>query len=190
MNNFSDQTPEDLNWIAQNIKEVKQKTDGRFYLEIGVRSGGGSLNIHNVLSKFDSESILLSVDPYGDKIYKTGTKEIYMGYSEQHYKDAIRLIAENTTSKCPWLLYRMTSTDWIHNNISIYQSKQIYNNQKIKYSAVILDGEHETKIVSKEFEYFKNSLIDGGIIIIDNISQIVLPNYKFEIFKGKALYRN
>ncbi len=35
-----------------------------------------------------------------------------------------------------------------------------------------LDGEHHIDIVKKEFQWFKERLVDGGVIVIDNINYI------------------
>jgi cephalosporin hydroxylase len=182
----SDQTNEDLIWIYNQIIEAKKRTRAEKFVEIGVRSGGGSLNIFNALNTFDTQSVLISIDPYGDKDYKTGKDVVKMDYGEGHYKNVLKLINENTNDKVLWTLYRMTSEDFMAYPPDIwFNGNHIHTSHS--YGAVILDGEHETKIVKKEFEFFEKRLVKGGVIIIDNLSQIddIVPLQKYA---DKGLY--
>jgi hypothetical protein len=60
------------------------------------------------------------------------------------------------------------------------ECKQIIN----KYALVFLDGPHTSPIVKKEFDFFKDKVPSGGVIVFDDIDQYphmeVLDSYILE----------
>ena len=98
-------------------------------------------------------------------------------YDEQCYRNGMMTLNtfafNNDLLHCHW---RMTSKDFMDKIESIefwYDEKKM----DYKFGLVFLDGEHYEDIVMEEFDWFRDRLIKGGLIIIDDIENIWQTSY-------------
>lgn len=148
-----------------------RQTEGLLFLEVGVRSGGGSLNLFRVLHEEAARAILLSVDPYGDKEFRTYDFVVWMDYGEVHYKRALQNVARYSNHRVLWSLYRMTVEDFMAHPPSVYFRSTRFDTSG-PYALVVLDGEHETSVVRQQLQWFKPRMLPRGLILVDNANQV------------------
>ena len=133
--------------------------------EIGVREGGASQLIMNL----DRNRIHIGIDPYGELIYReTEETESRMDYSlSMQARMTSNLF---TTNPEQFIFFPMEDTEFFNrfsDGVPIYRNgkKVILNN----YALVFIDGPHSLADVQREFNFFKDKITVGGIIIFDNI---------------------
>lgn len=146
------------------IQQCLNLAPSGLYAEVGVCRGGTSLMALNE-HKCD---FLVCIDPYlafndmmGNPIRMT----------DEYYYEAIEsLIAV----KKPFVMYKMTSKEFIDSKFNFYVNGSKLERGDIKFSYVLLDGEHTDNAVGMELEYFSKRMVPGGILVIDNIDWIHL----------------
>uniref|UniRef100_A0A6M3L5C9 Putative methyltransferase n=1 Tax=viral metagenome TaxID=1070528 RepID=A0A6M3L5C9_9ZZZZ len=177
----SDEIP-GLEYFKERALEISKKIDNEYiFCEIGTREGNSAIQLLDAIKESNKKRWLFTVDPYGTKPYRATTdmdaRGRYFDYDEQCYRNGMMTL--NTYTFNNDLLYshwRMTSKDFMDKIESIefwHDKKQI----DYKFGLVFLDGEHYEDIVMKEFEWFKDKLIDDGLIIIDDIENIWQTSY-------------
>jgi len=160
--------------VMVHFAEVCQRfTNGEPILEIGTRQGGSALALMNIFKK----RWFFTVDPYqefyfenDDTVPGKGTK-----ISMDLYRDAMALLAfEAKKLETNWTHYLMTDYDFmdITRYVKISIKGKWYFSDDIKYSFVYLDGPHSTEYVKNEISYFKDKMVTGGCIVIDDCNNL------------------
>jgi hypothetical protein len=158
------------------IKKAKELDESALFCEIGTRSGDSALVLLKAINNSKKLRWLFTIDPYGNKEYEAATYiPNYNTYGDQHHRDAMYLLSKyafkNNLLHNHW---RMTSFDFIS---CIESIDFFYEGRKIdyKFGFVYLDGEHSLAVVQKEFAFFKERMVPGGVIIIDD-ADYMLPD--------------
>lgn len=143
------------------------------FVETGTRSGHASILMLKAIKETNNNRWLFTIDPYGNKPYGHG-KDIYTNfdYGEQHYRNAQYSLSKYAfDNDLLHYHYRLKSeefekvkslTEFWHNGGKV----------EPKYGFIYLDGEHTTKAVLKELEYFLPRMHPEGGIVIDDVSLI------------------
>jgi len=176
-----------LKYFRERALEISKKIDKDYiFCEIGTRAGDSGIQLLDAIKESNKKRWLFTVDPYGDRPYRATTdmdaRGRYFDYNEQCYRNGMMTLStyafNNDLLHYHW---RMTSDEFMHSihEENIHAIEFWYDKKKIdyKFGLVFLDGEHYEDIVLNEFEWFKDRLIDGGLIIIDDIKNIWQTNY-------------
>lgn len=165
-----------LEYFRQRALEVSKKIDKKYiFCEVGTREGNSGIQLLDAIKESNKERWFFTIDPYGDKLYRARTDikgGSHLDYDEQCYRNGMMTLHkyafDNNLLYCHW---RMTSEDFMNNITSI---EFWHDGEKVDYEfgLVFLDGEHYEELVLKEFNWFKDRLASGGIIIIDDIEFI------------------
>jgi len=171
-----------LKYFTERALEIAKKIEEDYiFCEIGTRAGDCSLQLLDVIKETNSKRWLFTVDPYGTKPYRATTDMDARGrvfdYDEQCQRNGMMTLStfafNNDLLHSHW---RMTSKDFMDKIESIefwHDGKQI----DYKFGFVLLDGEHYEGIVMQEFNWFKERLAVGGMIVIDDIKNIWQTSY-------------
>jgi len=157
-----------LDNAVKNVKNVDGLT-----CEIGVREGGGTKAILDMLRYTEQKKIHIAIDPFGNIEYEHWeNKKEKLDYTNKMKNNMLKHLyayCSNYDMEC--LFFSLEDTEFFTryaDGIPIYNEyKQIIN----KYALVFLDGPHTTQIVKNEFDFFKNRIPSGGIIVFDDIDQ-------------------
>jgi len=141
--------------------------------EIGVREGGGTKKILDVLKSTGQNKIHVAIDPFGNIEYEHWeTKKERLDYTNtmKHtmLKNLYTYCSENSMEV---LFFPLEDTEFFAryaNGVPVYNEyKYIYNT----YALVFFDGPHTSALVQQEFDFFANKIPVGGVIIFDDIDQ-------------------
>lgn len=171
-----------LKYFRNRVLEISKEIDEKYiFCEIGTRSGDSGIQLLSSIKESNKKRWLFTVDPYGDKPYRATTdmdaRGREFGYDDQCYRNGMMTLStyayNNDLLHYHW---RMTSKDFMDNVESI---EFWSNKEKIDYEfgLVFLDGEHYEGIIMQEFGWFKDRLVDNGLIIIDDIENIWQSSY-------------
>lgn len=142
---------------------------GRF-LEIGTREGGTAAM---ALSAINSTSVFC-VDPYGDVDFlgMDGRTSEYR-FSDMMYLRTLEFLAiEARKYKKNFALFKTTSSSFFNMQVEYWEDQKQYKLEELKYTFVLLDGDHTTKNVANEVRNLESRMEVGGKILIDNIDWI------------------
>lgn len=164
---YSDMDESKFSYLA----EIMQKAPEGVFVDIGTRKGGSALL---ALSQPQSD-LVISVDPWGAKAYRM------MDGSLSHEFDDIMAIEtmDLVTSKARELHkthmhYRMPSHDFLGLDHTLWLGGKSSRLADMKFSFVLLDGEHTDEAVAKELELLEDRMVDGGVVLIDNTDWLKL----------------
>ncbi len=182
---------QDLELMYDAILEVSKKTEeNAIFIEIGTRAGGTALLALNAIFDSGINHSFITVDPYGNKPFKTSNALMYDVYDDGFYRTAMFEISNFClNSKIDHTHFKMESTDFM----SIFQKIKLWKKGKIlqqSFGYVYLDGEHYDDIIFKELTWFLPLLVNGGLIIIDDIEHIrdsKIPLIKTILNKSKII---
>lgn len=169
-------------------------------LEIGLRRGGGSVDIMSNLNT--KQKIHVAVDPYGELPYENRDNE---GSKRKDYTNKMRneslglLYPKSEELGVNFIFFNMTDDEFFcrfSDGVPVYD----YDIEKINtYAFVHFDGPHTTEIVEKEFDWVNERTIQGSVIVFDDIrhydhdaveSKILSSGWKLlEKGKHKASYK-
>lgn len=144
-----------------------------FTCEIGVREGGSTKMILDMIKLTNQNKIHVAIDPYGNIDYCSWETRIdkvgYTNKMKQTFLKNLYSYCYNNNMEC--LFFPLEDTEFFKrysDGIPIYNEyKTILN----KYSLVFFDGPHSTQIVKTEFDFFKDKVPKGGVLIFDDINQ-------------------
>lgn len=162
-------------WV---LPQLKSQPEEGLALEIGIRRGGFSLAlIQAIVESGKRERPLLGCDPWGCIPYPVGQEIRQPNYGEHFYQDA--MVALSIAAKENNVFHhvmRLMSTDFmkIFDDINIYRNGETL--QK-RFSFVMLDGAHDVLTVSSELEWFKERMMPGGMIIVDDTHEIAFSDH-------------
>lgn len=124
------------------------------FLEVGTRRGGTALlAIRNPNCIF-----FYSIDPYLSFPDMQGN----LIEMEKSWEEDAREVLSSTNKTFEMLI--KTSKEVIESGVL----------DELKFSYVLLDGEHTDQTVSMEIEYFSKRMNEGGIIVLDNYDWLTL----------------
>lgn len=149
--------------------------EAAIFLEIGTRRGGTAMAMLNAVHRSEQRNRWVwSVDPYGDRLYRSGKQTLYAGYSEGFYREAMvdlyGAAAALDLNYCHWRLtseaFRaMLGSDWFEFDCARQSVMPVFG-------FVSLDGEHTIPAVLDEVRCFMPRLAPGGAILIDDLQRI------------------
>jgi len=159
----------------EKLKIVKHTLDmapDGIFLEIGTRAGGTAMMaIESIRS-----SIIFSIDPYGSKPYVNPNGIIApFIYPDEMYRETLAKLSNLALQKNKtFIQLKISSQEYIDKNLNIWISGNQTATHNLKYSYVLLDGEHTDAAVSKEIDFFTNKMETGGVLLIDNVDWLRL----------------
>jgi hypothetical protein len=144
-----------------------------FTCEIGVREGGSTQIILDILKQTNQNKIHIAIDPFGNIDYT-------------HWENTIQKIDYTNKMKNKMLMNLYTYCD--KNNMEVLyfpledteffkrfsDGIPIYNENKYiinKYALVFFDGPHSVSAIKTECNFFIERIVEGGIFIFDDINQ-------------------
>lgn len=144
-----------------------------FTCEIGVREGGSTQIILDILKQTNQNKIHIAIDPFGNIDYT-------------HWENTIQKIDYTNKMKNKMLMNLYTYCD--KNNMEVLyfpledteffkrfsDGIPIYNENKYiinKYALVFFDGPHSVSAIKTECKFFIERIVEGGIFIFDDINQ-------------------
>jgi len=151
---------------VRNVKNVSGLT-----CEIGVREGGSSLLIMKILKETNQNKIHIGIDPFGNINYKCNEYNVV----KYDYTNKMKVkMLKNLYDYCfhedmEFIYFPLEDSDFFEkfkNGLPIYnESKKIVD----EYSLVFFDGPHTIEIVKNEFDFFKEKIPFGGMIVFDDL---------------------
>ena len=146
--------------LAEYLLKTPKVTSQPPFLEIGTRRGGSALLMLKIIEKKFPHSVLMTIDPYGDKPYDDKPWK----YGSKFYKEMKRLLSPFGNH----IHYHMTSADFIKilDKINYWYDGKKRNFSNISFA--FLDGSHIPKTVKMEFNNLFPRLIHRGYMIVDN----------------------
>lgn len=130
-----------------------------YFFEVGTRRGGTAL----MAIQHDKCEHLTCVDPYKSFPDMSGNA---IEMNPIWFSEAYDLLqAEEFKTKKRFDFYKCTSKEFIDFTKDFTM---------LKYSFVLLDGEHTNEAVKAEIEYFSRRIDIGGVLFIDNIDWLTL----------------
>jgi len=141
--------------------------------EIGVREGGGTQKILDILKSTNQNKIHIAIDPFGNIEYEHWeTKKERLDYTNKMKNTMLKnLYTYCSDNDMEVIFFPLEDTEFFakySNGVPVYNEyKQIINT----YALVFLDGPHTTSLVKTEFDFFMDKIPVGGVIIFDDIDQ-------------------
>lgn len=158
--------------ILRNATECIKNVDG-LTCEIGVREGGGTKLILDTLKHSGQKKTHIAIDPFGNIEYAHWETR----YEKLDYTNKMKnKMLKNLYTYChetgmEVLFFPLEDTEFFKrysDGVPLYnEHKEIVNT----YALVFFDGPHTTKIVKEEFDFFKDKIPSGGMIVFDDIDQ-------------------
>ena len=158
--------------ILKNAASMIKNVEG-FTCEIGLREGGSSEMILDSVKKNGDSKIHVAIDPYGNIEYSHWENRVErLDYSNQmKNKTLSNLYSYCFKNNMECLYFPLEDTEFFKrysDGIPIYNEyKKIINT----YALVFFDGPHTSNLVKIEFDFFKDKIPKGGVLIFDDIYQ-------------------
>jgi hypothetical protein len=179
----------DYHVLVNAVKKIKNVNG--LTCEIGVREGGSTKLILDTLRNTNQNKIHIAIDPFGNIEYEHWENK----KEKLDYTNSMKIkMLKNLYTYCDdhnvdVLFFPLEDTEFFKrykDGVPIYNEyKSIIN----EYALVFLDGPHTTELVKNEFDFFKDKIPKGGIIVFDDIEQYphmdnlddYIKEYNFEI---------
>jgi hypothetical protein len=153
------------------VKEALNLSPSGIFLEIGTRAGGTAM----MAIKSQQSNVVLSVDPYGSKPYIDTNGIAPFVYPDEMYRATLaRLSALALQENKTFVQFKIPSQEYMSKSLNMWIVGNEVTTHDIKYSYVLLDGEHNDVTVSKEIDFFYDKMQPGGILLIDNTDWLTL----------------
>lgn len=146
-------------------------------VEIGLRRGGGTKHIIDVVAKQEHKRNVIAIDPYGNIDYNTvvdsraGPQVVKMDYTNTMRNEClVNLYDYAEMQKVNFVFINLEDTEFFNryaDGVPIYQEHKIIES---KYSFVHFDGPHFTNDVVKEIEFFMPRTSNGATFVFDDVS--------------------
>jgi cephalosporin hydroxylase len=146
-------------------------------IEIGLRRGGGTKHIIDVIAKQENKRDVVAIDPYGNIDYNTvvdsnaGPQTVKMDYTNTMRNEClVNLYDYAEMMKVNFVFINLEDTEFMKryaDGIPIYQE---FKRLESKYSFVHFDGPHFTDDVVKEIEFFNPRMELGATYVFDDVS--------------------
>lgn len=177
------------------LKNATENVKGIYGLtcEIGVREGGGTHVILDALKSTNQKKIHIAIDPFGNIDYEHWeTIKEKLDYTNTMKNKMLKNLYEYcSNNNMEVLFFSLEDTEFFKrfaDGVPVYNEyKQIINT----YSLVFFDGPHTTKLVRDEFDFFKDKIPVGGMLVFDDIDQyphmnfldLYIQSYNFKIYQ-------
>ena len=158
--------------ILMNAVIQIQNVNG-FTCEIGVREGGGTKIILDILKKTNQNKIHIAIDPFGNIDYTHWENTTHkIGYTNKmKNKMLMNLYTYCSENDMEVLYFPLEDTEFFkkyNNGVPIYnENKYIINT----YALVFFDGPHSVSAIKTEFDFFADKIPEGGVLVFDDINQ-------------------
>lgn len=146
-------------------------------IEIGLRRGGGTKHIIDVVANQQFKRDVVAIDPYGNIDYNTvvnsniGPQVVKMDYTNTMRNEClVNLYDYAEMKKVNFVFINLEDTEFFKryaDGIPIYQEHKRIED---KYSFVHFDGPHFTDDVVKEIEFFNPRMEVGATYVFDDVS--------------------
>ncbi len=146
-------------------------------LEIGLRRGGGTRHIMDVIAQQKIKRVMVAVDPYGNIDYNTvvdfskGPQVVKMDYTnDMRDQCMVNMYEFAQMAKVNFLYFPLEDTEFMArfaDGIPVYEE---FKRMETQYSMIHFDGPHFTKDVVKEVEFFMSRTPKGGAYVFDDVS--------------------
>ena len=141
------------------------------FCEVGTRNGGSALLALIAIKESGVNRIMLTVDPYGNTLYRTTN---HNEYPNRFYRTAMKEISSFCyDNNLDHIHYKMTSEEFMcgveKDIIRIWKDNTTV---PFSFGYVYLDGEHIPEIVNCELAWFFPRLVKNGLLVIDDIHYI------------------
>jgi hypothetical protein len=161
----------EYNILTEAVQMITQ-VDG-LTCEIGVREGGGTKHILDTLKQTKQNKIHIAIDPFGNIDYAHWeTKNEKVDYTNKMKNNMLKnLYTYCSENNMECLFFPLEDTEFFKrysDGIPVYDNYKTLVNT---YSLVFFDGPHTSEIVKNEFDFFKNKIPIGGVLIFDDIDQ-------------------
>ena len=158
--------------ILENATHLIKNVQG-LTCEIGVREGGGTKVILDTLKHSGQKKTHIAIDPFGNIEYahwETKCEKLdYTNTMKNRMLKNLYAYCENTGMEV--LFFPLEDTEFFKrysDGVPLYnECKEIVNT----YSLVFFDGPHTSKIIKEEFDFFKDKIPSGGMVVFDDIDQ-------------------
>jgi hypothetical protein len=178
-----------LKTAAEKIKEIDGLT-----CEIGVREGGGTKIILDALKATNQKKVHIAIDPFGNIDYEHWEiRKEKLDYTNTMKNKMLKNLYEYcSNNNMEVLFFPLEDTEFFKkyaDGVPIYNEyKQVINT----YSLVFFDGPHTTKLVRDEFDFFRDKIPIGGMLVFDDIDQYphmysldsYIQSYNFKIYEN------
>jgi len=158
--------------ILENAAKSIKSIDG-MTCEIGVREGGGSQIILDALRNTNQSKVHIAIDPFGNIDYEHWeTRKDKVDYTNKMKNNMLKnMYTYCSKYNMEVLFFPLEDTEFFKkyaDGVPVYNDyKQVLNS----YALVFFDGPHTSKLVRDEFDFFKNKVPIGGMLIFDDIDQ-------------------
>lgn len=153
------------------VKQALNLSPAGIFIEIGTRKGGTAMMA--ILSK--QSSVVFSVDPYGSKPYVDTRGIAPFIYPDEMYREALaKLSALALQEKKTFVQFKLPSQEYMSKSLNMWILGNEISTHNVRYSYVLLDGEHNDVTVSKEIDFFSDKMQPGGVLLIDNTDWLTL----------------
>lgn len=153
------------------VKAALELSPKGIFLEIGTRAGGTALMALNA----PQSEILISIDPYGSKPYIDTNGVAPFIYPDEMYRSTLFKLSKYAVEKNKtFIQFKLASQEYMAKSLNLWLLGNECSTHDIKYSYVLLDGEHNDKTVSEEIEFFSTRMATGGVLLVDNTDWLTL----------------
>ncbi len=141
--------------------------------EIGLRAGGSSAIILSTLKQTNQNKVHIAIDPFGNIEYEHWeTSKERLDYTNQMKNNTLKhLYSFCSDNNMECLFFPLEDTEFFAkfaDGVPVYSEVKHVINQ---YALVFLDGPHTTQLVKNEFDFFKDRMPSGAVIVFDDINQ-------------------
>lgn len=145
-------------------------------VEIGLRRGGGTKHVIDVIAKQEFKRDVIAIDPYGNIDYNTvvdhtGPKVVKMDYTNTMRNEClVNLYDYAEMMKVNFVFINLEDTEFFErykDGVPVYQE---FKRIESKYSFVHFDGPHFTDDVVKEIEFFMPRMEKNATFVFDDVS--------------------
>lgn len=140
-------------------------------LEIGLRRGGGSIEIMKNLPT--KQKIHIAVDPYGHLPYENhdNREAKKMDYTNKMRNNSLSLLySKSEELGVNFIFFNLSDDDYFESfsgGVPVYDDKRTLMSN---YAFVHFDGPHTKEIVLKEFLWINGRTSKGSVIVFDDIN--------------------
>jgi len=158
----SDMTPDALLYVATALL-IALRAPGDV-LEIGTREGGSADLMLELMEQVGDQRFLVTVDPYGDKIYESADGAVLGLYGDRQYT-AMR------EHLWPWpnhWHFLGTAEDWFQARPHLQRWENAVPRPLNRFCFVLHDGDHRAGSIIREVREALPTVSTGGLILVDN----------------------
>lgn len=158
----------------EKLEIVKQALDlspAGIFLEIGTRNGGTAM----MAIRSKQSSVVFSIDPYGSKPYMDTRGVSPFIFPDEMYTETLaKLSALALQEKKTFVQFKLPCQEYMSKSLNMWILGNEIATHNVKYSYVLLDGEHNDTTVSREIDFFSDKMQPGGVLLVDNTDWLSL----------------